>query len=352
MILDFSFSSYDFCFRVMEVIELSFLRDGIVNLEFRRSDLLTLLNKLCRLFPDVLHRFPNFLEQLHRGALLVKRIVLSHDVADLLHHTVEFQRHTNGLRYIARVLDAHAQQLGYLFEPALVSRANDVVAASLVNELDDAIGLTVFRRLARYGVSVDRTDHEVLDVSNLRLVVDLIDEASLFFSIVADDEVTTEEDLAGEADVWREDDEVLGLLLVELLHALGVGLRLVDTLNDLFLLWPTLHSSGGGRDFSLLQQGRCFHVNCSLRIMRQASIVIVVTQVCRRFRLVFKLLRGRVREHLTSYAYEQRLFNFVTTYFQCCKQEHRRPQSRNTWVQIRRFCGKDRRSFSKCTLPM
>lgn len=36
--------------------------------------------------------------------------------------------------------------------------------------------------------------------------------------------------------------------------------------------------------------------------MRQASIVIVVTQVCRRFRLVFKLLRGRVREHLTSFS--------------------------------------------------
>ena len=135
------------------------------------------------------------MEKFDRRSFFVQLIVLGHDIANLFHDAIQLQRHPNGLRNIACILDAHSKQLRNLVEPPLVSWA-DLFITSFVNELDNAVWLAILRCLAWYRVAIYRSDHEILDIPDLRLVVNLVDEACLLLSIVADDEVAREEHLA------------------------------------------------------------------------------------------------------------------------------------------------------------
>ena len=152
-----------------------------------------LLKELPGLLLDLAHRLAHVFEQVDWGCVLGQSIVLLHDVGDALHHTVELQCDTDGLRHIVSVLDAHANQLSNLIELLLVSLAYRTFTL-LVDELDDAIGLVL--SLSGCWLAIDWTNHEVPDVSNLWLVVDFIDEAWLLLSVVAHDNVASGEHLA------------------------------------------------------------------------------------------------------------------------------------------------------------
>ena len=152
-------------------------------------------DELGRLVLDVFHGAAYVLKQLDRWALLVKSVVLLHDVTDLLHDTVQLQCHTDSLGNVGSVLDAHAKQLGNLVKSALVSLA-DLPVSLLVDELDDAVWLALLGRLASLCISIDRPDHKVLHVADLGLVIDLIDESRLLLSIITHVEVSAHKDLA------------------------------------------------------------------------------------------------------------------------------------------------------------
>jgi len=151
--------------------------------------------------------------------------------------------------------------------------------------LDDTIWFALLKALARLHVAIHRPNHEIFDISHLWLVVDLIDEPGFFLSVVANVEVARHENLAAKADVWGEDDEVLRLLLVKRLQTLRIRLRLIEVLNLLGALFLVFHRSGGRLNF--FEQGGGGHVDGSLRVVRQARLVVVIAQVVGSFFLTF-----------------------------------------------------------------
>ena len=134
---------------------------------------------------------------------------MSHDVGDALHHTVQLQCDTDCLGNIACVLDAHADKLSNLVEPFPVTGIK-VFVIPLVNELDDSN--RSFIGHAGHSLAVDGPDHKIANVSHLGLVIDLVHEARLFFSVIAHEELAAHEDLTRQARVRRKVVE-LGLLL-------------------------------------------------------------------------------------------------------------------------------------------
>ena len=230
-----------------------------------------LLEELPGLLLDFAHRLAYILEQVDWSCVLGQSIVLLHDVRDALHYTVELQCDTDGLRHIVSVLDAHADQLGNLHELLLVSLANRSISL-LVDELDDAIGLIL--GLSRCWFAIDGTNHEVFDVPNLWLVVDLIDEARLLLRVVAQDYPTAGEHLAAQADVRREVDELDGLLPVQLFHALlcSLGLFIFHIRLGLFLHFCCYL----GRGVRLDQLFGCGHNHGLSRVMSKTSIVVII----------------------------------------------------------------------------
>ena len=119
---------------------------------------------------------------------------MGHYIADSLAPAVQFERDTDRLSDVACVLDAHSQQFSDLIESSLISWTNLLITL-FVNELDDAVWLAILRSLARQRVSVHGSNHEIFYVPYFGLVVDLIDETGLFFSVVTDNEVACLEDL-------------------------------------------------------------------------------------------------------------------------------------------------------------
>ena len=230
-----------------------------------------LLEELPGLLLDLAHRLAHILEQVDWSCVLGQSIVLLHDVRDALHYTVELQCDTDGLRHIVSVLDAHANQLGNLHELLLVSLANRSISL-LVDELDDAIGLVL--SLPGCWFAIDWTNHEVPDIPDLWLVVNFIDEAGLLLSVVAHDNLSAGENLAAQADVRWEVDELHSLLLVQLFHALGRGLWLLGLLAGRSLFLGLL--SDLSRDVRLDQLFRCGHDHSLSRVVSKTHVVIIV----------------------------------------------------------------------------
>ena len=230
-----------------------------------------LLEELPGLLLDLAHRLAHILEQVDWGCVLGQSIVLLHDVRDALHHAVELQCDTDGLRHIVSVLDAHANQLGNLHELLLVSLANRSFTL-LVDELDDAIGLVL--SLSGCWFAIDWTNHEVPDIPDLWLVVNFIDEARLLLRVVAHDYPTAGKHLATQADVRREVDELDGLLPMQLFHTLlcSLGLFILHTCIGLFLHF-CCYLSRGVR-FDQLFGHR--HDHGLSRVMIKTTIVVVI----------------------------------------------------------------------------
>ena len=135
-----------------------------------------------------------------------------HNVRDALHATVKFQRDSDSLGHIVRVLDAHADQLCNFHEFFPVRVVNHGIFSLLVDELNDAIGLIL--GLTWRGLSIDWPNHEVSHVSHLGLVIDFIDKPWLLFSVIDDDNVAVDEDLAAQSDIGRKVYKLHSLLLV------------------------------------------------------------------------------------------------------------------------------------------
>ena len=152
--------------------------------------LLPLLLQYVRLLLDFFHVLLHLVEHRKGRLLVIKLIVLSHNVCDALHNTIELQCDTNGLSHVVGVLDAHANQFSNLLELALI-RFIDLLFIGLVDELDDAVWLSC--GLSGHGLAINWTDHEVAYISDLGLVVNFIDEAGLLLGIVAHNNISRSE---------------------------------------------------------------------------------------------------------------------------------------------------------------
>ena len=134
---------------------------------------------LCTIF-DFLDSLLDLLDQVFRRRLLVDLLLLLHDVVDLLHSAGELEGHSHSLGDSVRVVDTHAYEVCYLFEPTLVRIINGTDL--LVDELNDSIW-------SGSVLSIDRSDHEIGHIPDLGLVVHLTVEVGFLLSVVADEQL-------------------------------------------------------------------------------------------------------------------------------------------------------------------
>ena len=110
---------------------------------------------------------------------MVVLLLRIHQRINLAHGLVDFQSHSNRIRNLRSVLDAHAYQLFHVIEFVDVSLGyflDLLVFITFVDELYDAVGFAVFTE--------DCSDYEVLYLRRGRLVVDLAYKVSLLISRV------------------------------------------------------------------------------------------------------------------------------------------------------------------------
>ena len=130
------------------------------------------------LVSDGAHDFLDVLDQLIRWVLLVHHLLLSHDVVDLLHDSAELECNTNCLCDCVGIVNTHSNQVCNLIEPLPIFVIN--IAFLLVDELDHTIGVSLV-------FTIHRSNHKVVHITHLWLIVHRTVEVWLFLSIVADE---------------------------------------------------------------------------------------------------------------------------------------------------------------------
>jgi hypothetical protein len=184
-------------------------------------------NALLALVSDGAHNFLDVLDQLIRWILLVHHLLLSHNVVDLLHDGAELECDANCLGDCVRIVNTHANQVRNLVKPLPILVID--VTLLLVDELDYAIGV-------RLVLPIHGTNHEVVHISHLWLIVHCTVEVGLLLCIIADEQLSRGEDMTGQSIRCLETNELLLLFPVQVLHSLCLAERLIVFIVLILLL--------------------------------------------------------------------------------------------------------------------
>lgn len=109
--------------------------------------------------------------------ILIVRFFISHDLLNVTHSFIDFERNSNCLGDWGRVLNTKTDKVSHLLELLYVELA-DWCHVNFVNELDDTKWLSFF-------LAVDRAYHKVTNASLLSLVVNFVDKVGFFFRFIA-----------------------------------------------------------------------------------------------------------------------------------------------------------------------